>query len=54
MTASNCSASLGASAEGFLHSVQVSLPETTAVWTGGVCCPLVGFGHQCFFFSFSN
>ena len=43
MTASNCTASLGTSTEGFLHSVQVLLPERTAVGTGErgrLCCPL--------------
>lgn len=47
MTASNCTASLGASAEGFLYSVQVSLLERTAVGTverGRLCCPLAGLG----------
>lgn len=52
MTASNCSASLGTSAKGFLHSVQVSLLKRMAVGTGErgrLCCPLAALGPQCFF-----
>lgn len=55
MTVSNCTASLGASTEGFLRSVQVLLLEMMAVGTGEqgrLCCPSVGLSPRVF--SFSN